>query len=151
MASPSTTSFTSWSVADIGPAVGALKPNCMSCSLCCMAWCSCHTTRCGRWRLALSSAPTGVLFEVGHGGASQADGGCGAAARSRPWPADLVLTQGLHSVDQALPRRVPLLHLRRDAACQPPSLSLARRSLGDRPRRQGGGLHRGAVHPGRQA
>src|SRR4051812_49631685 len=102
MASPSTTSFTSWSVADIGPAVGALKPNCMSRSLCCMACYKGHTTRCSRWRLALSSAH-GRAFEVGHGRAFQADDGRGAVARPRPWPADHLLAQGLHSVDQALP------------------------------------------------
>ena len=47
------------------------------------------------------------------------------AARPRPWPADLLFAQGLHPADQALPRRLPLLHLRRAAArrAQPAYLS----------------------------
>mgnify|MGYP003693876001 CR=1 FL=1 len=51
-----------------------------------------------------------------HGGAFRADGGRGATARSRPRPADLVFAQGLHSADPPVPRRLPLLHLRRAAA-----------------------------------
>ena len=102
-------------------------------------------------RIAAIVVTTGVQLEDGHVRTFRADGGRRAPARPRSWPADLLLAQGLHPADQALPRRLPLLHLRRDAARQPPGLSLARRGLGHRPRRQGGRLHRGAVHPGRQA
>ena len=80
-----------------------------------------------------------------------ADGAGGGEARRGAWAAGVVLAQGVHPADQAVPRRVPLLHLRRTAARRAAGVSVARRGAGDRARRRGGGLHRGAVHPRRQA
>ena len=74
------------------------------------------------------------------------------AARRRPWRARLLFAQGLHPADPAVPRRLPLLHLRAPAAprrARP--ISTRERGAGDRPRRRQGRLPRGAVHPRRQA
>ena len=77
-----------------------------------------------------------------------------AAARrrdARAWPDHLLFAQGLHSADPALPRRLPLLHVRASAAQGRARLSLARRGARDRAGRPGGGMQGGAVHARRQA
>ncbi len=54
--------------------------------------------------------------------------GGGAAARQCAWRGGLLFAQGLHSAHQALPRRLPLLHLCACAARRRAGLSVARRS-----------------------
>src|SRR5713101_2148025 len=100
MASPSMTSFVRDTVADRGPAVGALKPNCM-CHLPlerALLIAIVHDAAGGDCRYR-SAAGVTAWRVFGHGGAFRADGGRSTAARSRPRPADLVLAQGLHSAD----------------------------------------------------
>ena len=66
---------------------------------------------------------------------------CGGARRSRhnrP-PARHVLAEGLHPADEALPRRLPLLHVRGAAEARRARVPDARRGAGDRPRRRGAG------------
>ena len=81
----------------------------------------------------------------------RADGGSGSVARRVVWPRHQLFAQGLHPAHETLPRRLPLLHLRGEPARRAQRLPLARGGAGDRPRGGRGGLHRGAVHPGRQA
>ena len=62
-------------------------------------------------------------------------------ARCRSRRCRLLFAQGVHSADAALPRQLPLLHVRAAAARRRKRLSDARRSAGHRPRRRGRGLH----------
>ena len=49
----------------------------------------------------------------------RADGGSGSAARRVAWPRHQLFAQGLHPADEAVPRRLPLLHLRGEPAPRP--------------------------------
>ena len=66
-----------------------------------------------------------------------------------------LLAQGLHPGHQALPRPLPLLHVRGVAGPADPGrardVPLARRDPRDRPPGRGAGLPRGALHPRRPA
>ena len=77
-----------------------------------------------------------------------------AAERALPGgarhPCEL-LQEGVHPAHQAVPGRVPLLHLRARAAGGRAALSRARGGAGDRARGAGGRLQGGAVHAGRSA
>ncbi len=61
-----------------------------------------------------------------------------------------LLAQGVHSPHPAMPRRLPLLHLRQGAAAPQEHLPRRRRSIGDSARGQGRRLQGSPVHPGRQ-
>ncbi len=76
-----------------------------------------------------------------------------AALRDRgPRRRRLLFAQGVHPADAALPRQLPLLHLRPSAAPQrTPPICHAGRGAGDRPRRRRRRLQGGAVHARRQA
>ena len=65
-----------------------------------------------------------------------ARGGARAAARRR---ARHLLAEGLHPADDALPRRLRLLHVRPAAAARRAGVPDARRGAGDRPRRRAAG------------
>ncbi|CAA9227937.1 MAG: 7,8-didemethyl-8-hydroxy-5-deazariboflavin synthase subunit 1 / 7,8-didemethyl-8-hydroxy-5-deazariboflavin synthase subunit 2, partial [uncultured Blastococcus sp.] len=90
--------------------------------------------------------------------AGPAAGRCRAGARRRPgvrrsaWRGHLQ-PQGVHPAHQAVPRPLPLLHVRDDARTAPQggrgAVPLPRRGAGHRPRRRGDGLQGGAVHPRR--
>ncbi len=60
-----------------------------------------------------------------------------------------VLAQGLRPADPAVPRPLPLLHLRDDAGPAARAVPEPGRGAADRPGRRGAGLQGGAVHPGR--
>ena len=59
--------------------------------------------------------------------------------------------EGLHPADDALPRRLRLLHVRPAAAARRAGVPHRGRGARDRARGSRGGLHRGAVHARRQA
>ena len=82
---------------------------------------------------------------------ARAHGGSRAAPRSRPRQHRLLLAQGVHPADAALPRHLPLLHLRARPARGRIRLSLAGRGAGDRARGRRCRLPGGAVHARRQA
>ena len=68
------------------------------------------------------------------GAAALRDAGHGAAR--------VLFAQGVHPADAAVPRRLPLLHLRAAAARRrAPPISSPERGAGDRPRRRRGRLH----------
>ena len=75
--------------------------------------------------------------------------GRGAVAASRA--ARHLLAEGLHPADDAVPRRLRLLHVRAAAATRRARLPAGRRGARDRPGRSRRRLHRGAVHARRQA
>ncbi len=101
----------------------------------------------------------------GGGAAAGAGGGPGPAVAGRgpgpgrrprrggPARGDHLLAQGLHPADPAVPRQVPLLHLRhraRQAAPRGPrDVPLPRRGAGDRPPGRRTGLQGSPVHPRR--
>ena len=62
-----------------------------------------------------------------------------------------VLAEGLRPADDALPRRLRLLHVRAAAAARRARLPHRGRGARDRTRRRRGRLHRGAVHARRPA
>ena len=80
-----------------------------------------------------------------------AAGGGARAARPRPSGGRELLAQGLHPADPAVPRRLPLLHLRARAARAEGALSLGRGGGRDRRGGRAGRLPRGAVHARRPA
>ena len=97
--------------------------------------------------------PLGVPSGIGSTHARRAArrsarGGARAAARRRPRH---LLAEGLHPADDALPRRLRLLHLRPAAAPRRAGLPARRGGAGDRPGRRRRRLHRGALHARRQA
>ena len=77
-----------------------------------------------------------------------ARGGARAAARRR---ARHLLAQGLHPADDALPRRLRLLHVRAAAAARRARVHDRGRGARDRAGRRGRRLPRGALHARRQA
>ena len=96
--------------------------------------------------LRLSNVASGVLTlptaapprdddrALGRGAPPRAHGGSRAAPRSRPRQHRLLFAQGVHPADAALPRHLPLLHLRARPARGRIGLSLAGRGAGDRAR-----------------
>ncbi len=80
-----------------------------------------------------------------------ADAAGGGMARRGAWRSRLLFAQGLHPADPAVPRRLPLLHLRPSAAPGGAHLLDRRAGARYRPRRRARRLPRGAVHFGRQA
>ena len=78
----------------------------------------------------------------------------GAARRGAPAAAGAarhVLAEGLHPADDAVPRRLRLLHVRAAAAPRRAGVHDRGRGARDRARRRGGRLPRGALHARRQA
>ena len=75
----------------------------------------------------------------------------GGALPGGPRHACELLQEGVHPAHQAVPGRVPLLHLRARAAGGRAALSVARGGAGDCARGAGGRLQGGAVHAGRSA
>ena len=73
------------------------------------------------------------------------------ARRLRPRHRRHVLAEGLRPADDALPRRLRLLHVRPSAAARRARLPHRGRGARDRTRRRRGRLHRGAVHARRPA
>ena len=76
-----------------------------------------------------------------------------AAARERRKQrrARHLLAEGLHPADDALPRRLRLLHVRPSATARRARVPDRGRGARDRARRRGGRLHGGALHARRQA
>ncbi len=80
-----------------------------------------------------------------------ADGGGACRAGGGAWVDRHFQPEGLHPPNQALPGRLPLLHLRPGTATGRESLHDHRRGRRAGARRRARGLPRGPVHPGRQA
>ena len=139
------TSRTRCSVADSGPAGRRVEAELHAVSSSARHCCGAILHDAGQCGLPLSSGPAGLAIFAA------ADGGRGALRDRGHGRLISLFAQGLHPADQALPRRLPLLHLRRDAARRRSRPISRPRGAGDRPRRRRGRLHRGAVHPGRQA
>ena len=74
-----------------------------------------------------------------------------ARARRRGERARHLLAEGLHSADDALPRRLRLLHVRAPATSRRAGVPHRGGGARDRARRRGGRLHGGALHARRQA
>ena len=73
------------------------------------------------------------------------------AGRRRPSGRRHLLPQGVRAAHAAVPRPLPLLHVRHRAAPPARGVPRARRGAGDRPRRSRGRVQGGAVHPRRPA
>ncbi len=73
------------------------------------------------------------------------------APRQRQRVAHHLLAQGVHPADEALPRRLPLLHVRAPAETRGAGVHEHRGGARDRARRCRRRLPRGALHPRRQA
>ena len=79
------------------------------------------------------------------------DGRGSAPARAGNRHARDLFAEGLHSADDALPRRLRLLHVRAAAATRRARVPHRGRGARDRARGWGGRLHRGALHARRPA
>ena len=73
------------------------------------------------------------------------------AGRRRPSGRRHLLPQGVRAAHAAVPRPLPLLHVRHRAAPPARGVPRARRGAGDRPRGRRGRVQGGAVHPRRPA
>ena len=95
-------------------------------------------------------APAEAMGARGLRRSFRADGGRRRVARRGPWRARVLFAQGVHSAHQALPRFLPLLHLRPSAAPQHGRLPDARRGRCHRARGRQGRLQGSPVHARRQ-
>ena len=84
-------------------------------------------------------------------GHRRADGGRVQGTRPALGRHRHLLAQGLHPPHRALPRRLPLLHVREDSGQRPRGVSHGGRGGRHCAPWRGSRLHRGAVHPGRPA